>query len=141
MFVIDTSVWVDIFLPKNKNRSKLAEILLENISGPIFEPKIFVVELTSLVKRLAKKEIPQEFFNSLIILEEDEIFDTALDIAKRIHPRAVDSYFIATAKVTNSILISNDRIMVNNAKKYGIKAFYLIEELNKVLEEIKKMRE
>ncbi|WP_269140546.1 hypothetical protein [Archaeoglobus neptunius] len=33
--------------------------------------------------------------------------------------RAVDGYFIATARIANSILITNDRIMAMNAGKSG----------------------
>ena len=45
-------------------------------------------------------------------------------------------YFIATAKLTNSILITNDRIMSTNAKKYGVEAYYLIEEFNDAKERL-----
>lgn len=40
--------------------------------------------------------------------------------------RAIDSYFIATAKMTDSTLVSNDKVMVKNAKKVGINAYYLL---------------
>ena len=47
---------------------------------------------------------------------------------------------IATAKITSSILIANDKIMVNNAKKAGIGACYLIEEFEKVTERLKNIK-
>jgi len=75
--------------------------------------------------------------NFVNIISENEIFEVALDIAFETHCRAIDSYFIATSELTNSILISNDRIMVNNAKKYGLKAYYLIDEVDKVLMELR----
>jgi len=68
------------------------------------------------------------------------VFDTSIYIDALVpakEKRNIDSYFIATSKLANSILISNDRIMVNNAKKYGIKAYYLIEEIDKVLRELR----
>jgi hypothetical protein len=46
--------------------------------------------------------------------------------------RAIDAYFIATAKLANSTLITNDRIMAENARKAGIEAYYLLEEFEKV---------
>ena len=64
---------------------------------------------------------------------EDLAFQVALDTGCR----AIDAYFIATAKLTNSILVTNDRIMVNNAKKANIEAYYLIEEFDKILERVK----
>ena len=51
--------------------------------------------------------------------------------------RAIDAYFIATAKLTNSVLITNDRIMATNAKKYGVEAYYLIEEFNNARERLR----
>jgi predicted nucleic acid-binding protein len=56
------------------------------------------------------------------------------------HCRAIDSYFIATAKLTNSILITNDRIMASNAKKANIEAYYLIEEFDKTINKIKELQ-
>ena len=67
------------------------------------------------------------------LIREDEIFDVVLEICKNTGSRAVDGYFIATAKLTNSILITNDRVMIKNAKKAGIEAYYLIEEFNEAV--------
>ena len=47
--------------------------------------------------------------------------------------RAIDSYFIATAKITDSTLVSNNKIMVKNAKKFGINAYYLLEQQEDIL--------
>ncbi len=51
------------------------------------------------------------------LIREDEIFDVVLEICKNTGSRAVDGYFIATAKLTNSILITNDRVMVKTPRK------------------------
>jgi predicted nucleic acid-binding protein len=37
------------------------------------------------------------------------------------------------------ILITNDKIMANNAEKCGVEAYYLIEEFEKVLKRIEEM--
>jgi len=140
MIVIDTSVWVDLFIPKDKARSSLAEKAFEVIEGrgiEIYEPKLFVVEFISIMKRLVGDKIPVDVFDKINLLDEAAIFETAKDIALKTHPRAADAYFIATAKLTNSILITNDRVMVNSAKKYGIECYYLIEEFDKAIERIK----
>lgn len=76
-----------------------------------------------------------------VLLSEDAIFDEALKIAERVHPRAADAYSIATAKLTNSILVTNDRMMANNAKKYEIEAYYLIEEFDKAVNRIKELKQ
>jgi len=64
--------------------------------------------------------------------------DLAFEVAIKTSSRAADAYFIATAKLTDSILVTNDKIMVKNAKRAGVKAYYLIEEFNEVVKVIKK---
>jgi len=143
MIVVDTSVWVDLFITKNSIRSYLAEKafeIIEEMEIEIYAPKLFVIEFTSTMKRLAGDLIPTGIFEKINLLDEAVIFETAKDIAIKVHPRAADAYFIATAKLTDSILITNDRVMANNAKKYGIEAYYLIEESDNVLERLKKMK-
>lgn len=98
------------------------------------------MELVGVLSRLKRRgEVKRvlDILNFINVVLENEIFEVAVDIAFETHCRAIDSYFIATSELTNSILISNDRIMVNNAKKYGIKAYYLIEEADKVSSELR----
>ena len=56
------------------------------------------------------------------------------------HCRAIDAYFIATTRLTNSILITNDKVMAKNAKKACIEAYYLIEEFNEAVNKIKELQ-
>ncbi len=70
----------------------------------------------------------------------ERIRETSFSVASETGCRAIDAYFFATAKITNSILITNDRIMVNNAKKYGIEAYYLIEEFDNAIDRLKRLR-
>ncbi len=142
MIVVDTSVWVDLFIPKNRARSDLAEKAFEVIEKKgieIYAPKLFVVELISMMKRLAGK-VPTNVFEKINLLDEVVIFETAKDVALKVHPRAADAYFIATANLTNSILVTNDKVMANNAKKYGIEAYYLIEDFDKVIKLLKEIK-
>ena len=64
----------------------------------------------------------------MVLLGEAEILASCLDIALETGCRAADAYYIATAKLTNSMLISNDRTQVENARKVGIRAYFLLEE-------------
>jgi len=59
-------------------------------------------------------------------LGEGLIHDKAAEIALLTGCRAVDAYYIATAKHANAILITNDRAMKNNASKAGVEAYYLM---------------
>jgi len=72
------------------------------------------------------------------LLDETDLFETAKDVALKVHPRAADAYFIATAKLTNSVLVTNDRAMANSSRRYGIEAYYLIEDFGEIE---KRMRE
>ncbi|WP_052320083.1 PIN domain-containing protein [Pyrococcus abyssi] len=78
--------------------------------------------------------IAEEVFNSVNFIEDYEIYELAFLIAFETGCRAIDSFYIATAKVRDAILVSNDRAQVESARKFGVNAFYLIEEF----EEIKK---
>ena len=129
---------------KNEDRNRKATEFLKSIEGlTLFTPRIFILELVSVAKRLginlSKKDI-EELVADFEILSEDFLFDEAFKVAEEAHPRAVDSYFIAAAKLTNSVLVSFDRRMVENGKKYGVRAYYLLEELNDALKAVRKLK-
>ncbi len=65
MIVVDTSVWVDLFIPKNKVRSNLAEKVFEVIEEKkmeIYALKLFIIEFTSKMRRLVGDMIPTNVF-------------------------------------------------------------------------------
>ena len=130
---IDTSILVDFFTKKYVERYKKSEKLLKAAKGKaVYCPKLILAEITSVLVRYDAKlaDLGYNFtLKNFNLTREDEIFDVLLEICKSTGCRAIDSYFIATAKVTSSILITNDRIMANNARQYGVEAYYLIEEL------------
>ena len=145
MLVIDTSVFVDYLFEEDNNRNKTANEFLNSIEGlTVFIPKIFLIELISVAKRLgikiSRKDV-EELVADFEVLSEDFVFEEAFNVAEQVHPRAADSYFIASAKLTNSILVSSDRLMVTNGRKYGIEAYYLLEELDRVLETVRRLKE
>ncbi len=140
--VVDTSVFVDTILEYDEHRTKMAEDLLEiiqNSSLEIVAPFLFKVELAGVLSRKLSSDRVKMIVKDVI---EDvrlipNLDDLAFEVAMKTGSRAADAYFIATAKLTNSILITNDKVMAKNAKKYGIKAYYLIEEFDELLERIK----
>ncbi|RLI77593.1 PIN domain-containing protein [Archaeoglobales archaeon] len=145
MPVVDTSVFVDSILEYDKSRTKMAEDLLEiiqNASLEIVDPFLFKVELVGVLSR----KLPRNRVELIVkdILEDVRLIpnpdDLAFEVAIKTGSRAADAYFIATAKLTNSILITNDKIMVNNARGYGIEAYYLIEEFDKAVERLKEIK-
>ncbi len=96
-----------------------------------------------MVRRTKKDEafkIYSPIINKVNIVNVEKLRELAFSIASETGCRAVDAYFIATAKLTNSILITNDKVMANNAKKAGIEAYYLIEEFDNAVERLKEIR-
>ncbi len=123
----------------------MAEDLLEiiqNASLEIVDPFLFKVELAGVLSR----KLPRNRVELIVkdILEDVRLIpnpdDLAFEVAIKTGSRAADAYFIATAKLTNSILITNDKIMVNNAREYGIEAYYLTEEFDKAVERLKEIK-
>jgi len=143
---IDSSIYIDSIVPKSEERHIRAKEIIKLASETgidVFEPRIFIVELVGVLSRFKPKDEVKDVLNItkfVNILSEDEIFETAVNIAFDTHCRAVDAYFIATAKLTNSVLITNDRIMADNAKKCGVDAYYLIEEFSNAVEKLKKLK-
>jgi len=106
-------------------------------------PEVFKVELIGQLVRRMKKEEAFKVYDSVMsnvnVVSIERIRETAFSVASETGCRAIDAYFIATAKVTNSILITNDRIMAKNAKKYSIEAYYLIEEFDNAMKRLKNL--
>lgn len=137
MIVIDTSVWLDLFL-EDSYRRNLAENLIKLIEEKklqIYEPEVFKIELAGVLARRFKREDVLNFIEELLLKVKlvENPNELAFLISLKTGCRAIDSYFIATAKMTDSTLVSNDKIMVKNAKKVGINAYYLLEQQEDIL--------
>jgi len=144
MVTLDTSVLADLFLPVEEGRKVKVKKVIEIVEGreiEIYNPKIFVIEFMSVLRRFLPKDMVDtlQLLGNINFLEENEIFEIAREIALQIHPRAIDTYFIATAKLTDSILVSNDKTMVGNSREAGIEAYYLIEEHGRVVKRLKEL--
>ena len=141
MTVVDTSVFVDALFRFDEERSSTASKLFEILHGiTISEPEIFKMELIGqLVRRVPKNEalvIYEEIVSKINFIEFKVLNETVFSICFETGCRAIDSYFIAAAKLTNSILMTNDRIMAANAKKAGVEAYYLLEEFDAAMKRI-----
>lgn len=88
-----------------------------------------------MVRRLKKEEVDalaEEIFGGMNFIETSDLFDTAFSIAFQTGSRAIDSYYIAAAKLEGAILISNDIFQVESARKFGVDVFYLLDEFKEV---------
>ena len=144
MIVIDTSILIDCIFEREVTRNNIAKETLKLVKElRVFAPKILLIEFMAVARRLGMNISRLDVVRltaDFVLLPEDTIFDEAFRIAEHVHPRAADAYFIATAKITNSILITNDKVMAKNAKKAEIEAYYLIEDFDKVVERLKEMK-
>lgn len=146
MIVLDTSVWFDLFSSgERKEKAERLVHVLEEKKTPILEPFIFKIEFSALLSRKYRRdyvlELVQSITDKVILLPNPDRL--ALGVALDTGCRAVDSYFIALAKLTDFILIKNDKPMTNNAKKLNIRTYYLIQEFEeaiKVIEEHSQMK-
>ena len=143
MLVLDTSVFVDAIIPKVAERHNKAFGLIRIASKhnlALYEPKVLMIELAGVLSRYKTREIVISHISRITgfinILDYSEIHDTAYDIALETGCRAIDALFIATALVTDSKLISNDKVQIANARRAGIDAYYLVEEYETVIEGI-----
>ena len=141
MTVVDTSVFIDELFNFDQNRHEKARQffrLLQDKSITIAEPEMFKIELIGQLVRRMKRDEAALLYELIIerveLVRTEDLKEIAFSIAFETGCRAIDSFYIATAKVRDAILVSNDKIQVESAKKFGVNAFYLIEEL----EEIKK---
>lgn len=144
MIVIDVSVFIDSLFSSNPERYRKAIGFLKAVDGmPLYAPRIFRVELIAVARRLGFKGKRQELLDiaeKLNLVEERDIISVAEYVADQIHPRAVDAYYIAAAIITSSILVSNDKLMVKNARKTGIEAFYLLEDYEVLLNRVERLK-
>ncbi|WP_290623363.1 MULTISPECIES: type II toxin-antitoxin system VapC family toxin [unclassified Archaeoglobus] len=147
MIVLDTSIFTDYLILFEEDRHRKAREVFNEMSKSdfiLYEPFLFEIELTGILSRKYSKEriteILERIKNKIEVVDEVDLHEISLSVAMETHCRAIDSYFVATAKLTNSILITNDRVMAYNAKKYGIEAYYLLEEFDKAVERLKEIR-
>jgi len=144
MIVVDNSVFIDLIFEYNRERTEQADTLFEILEEneiPILEPKVFRVELIGQLVRRKNKDIAltvaEKFFSEINFIGNSEIYNVAFLIAFETGSRAIDSFYIAASKIKNAILVSNDKIQVESARKFGVEAYYLLEEFEKVKERIR----
>ncbi|MEM0027149.1 MAG: type II toxin-antitoxin system VapC family toxin [Ignisphaera sp.] len=151
--VLDTSVVVksilapprylqrDIYEREIRTREKIHVILslLEEKNLKVFFPRSGIIEVASVLKRseLTREQvlrIIESLSETFIIVDENVIYDKALDVALTTAPSGFDTYFLALTLLTNSLLITDDRGMVDQARKLKLNTLFVREA---TIEEIK----
>ena len=143
MIVVDASVFIDLIFDYSSERTAIAEDLFRLIGEnkiPIFQPDTFKIEIVGQLARRLKKEeasdLVEEIFGSMNFIESSDLFDTAFSIAFKTGSRAIDSFYIAAAKIEEAILVSNDKRQVESSRKFGVDVFYLLDEFEGVREQL-----
>ncbi len=131
----------DIYERETKTREKIRVILslLEKSSSKVFFPKAGIIEVTSVLKRSG---IPREHVlgvveslnSTFIVVDENVIYDKALEVALATAPSGFDTYFIALTLLTDSLLITDDKGMADHARRLRLDAIFVREA---TLEEIR----
>ena len=134
---MDTSVFADYYFlyfrkPEMHERARTVLDELSRLGLPVYEPFLLEVELRGVLVRRIKPEHVLEIAGIVLrhvnVVEEELVHDKAAEIALLTGCRAVDAYYIATAKHADAALITNDRLMKHNALKVGVKAYYLLND-------------
>ncbi len=129
--VIDVSVFIDrlfIYDEERSNRARNVFRIVDKKGYNIFEPQVFGIELASQLIRRKPRNIAERVYDEVmerIIVVEEIDYDLLLDVAFQTGCRAIDTYYIATASIVDGILISADKVMVTNARRYGVDAYYI----------------
>ncbi|ASJ10315.1 PIN domain-containing protein [Thermococcus sp. P6] len=139
MIVVDTSVFIDAIFEYEKARTSLAKTFFRKVQEkniPIIEPDVFKIELIGqLIRRMPREEASRLYeliIENVEISEISKLREVSFEIAFQTGCRAIDSFYIAVSHSTNGILVSNDRFQVESARKYNVKAFYLLEEFEEL---------
>jgi hypothetical protein len=143
VIVVDTSVFLDGLFQFDKERHEKARILfrlIQNGAVPIIEPELFKIELIGQLVRRMKQAEATALFDSIIdrltFIRTTELEGLAFSVALSTGSRATDSFFIAASNLKPACLISNDKLQVESAQKFGVEVYYLLDEFEKVKERL-----
>lgn len=143
MIVLDASLIIDAILPKLGERHEKAKEVIKVVSEhgyTVYLPRIARIELLSVLSRkLGRKviDIVEELGEGVVFVGEEKFYQIAETLAPKIQGRAVDLYYISLAYKISSLLLSCDKLQVENAKKAGVEAYYIPEEFEKVIKRLK----
>ncbi len=143
--VVDVSVFADYFIrvQGREQRHRVARRFLDTVSAlglVVYEPFLFDIELRAvLVRRMSPEEVSRivsgirEFIE---VIAEENLHGIAARVALSTGCRAIDAYYIATALATESLLVTNDRVMHSNALRAGIESYYLVESFSELMKRL-----
>ncbi len=130
--VIDASVAVDLFAGREERRILSAEKLFECISRrgvSIYAPRLFLVEVAGVLVRFLPpnivRDVVERLRDEVILVGDDLYFTVSVEVALATGSRGADAYYIGLAKTLDAPLATSDKVQALNARKSGIRAFYI----------------
>ena len=102
------------------------------MSPKVFFPKAGIIEVASVLKRSGMSrenvlEVVESLNNTFIVVNENVVFDKTLEAALVAAPLGFDTYFIALALLTDSLLITDDKGMSDQARRLKLNAVFVRE--------------
>jgi predicted nucleic acid-binding protein len=101
----------------------------------VFVPAIALVEVAAVIARLTNSREDAQHgsdfvrHNATRIYYETDLLDRAIEIAITAKTGGYDTIFLTVAKMTNSTLLTADRIQHDMARKIGLKSTLLYDLL------------
>ena len=124
----------DIYEREMETRRKIRVILslLEEMGSKVFFPKAGIIEVASVLKRSGMSRehvlgVVESLNATFIVVDENVIYDKALEVALETAPSGIDTYFIALALLTDSLLITDDKGMADHARRLKLDAIFVRE--------------
>ncbi|GBF09934.1 hypothetical protein apy_16590 [Aeropyrum pernix] len=97
-----------------------------------------MVEVTGVLVRYLTpttvKRIVDALSSDVVLVGDEAYFKISVEIALTTGSRGADSYYLGLAKIHNLPLATSDKIQAQNARKAGIRSFYILN--NNELEEL-----
>ncbi len=133
--VVDVSVFIDSLFEYDRDRTLRARSIFKAVDTEghvILEPEIFGVELIAQLVRRKPRRVAETVYEKImkrIILVGDLNYSKLFRIALKTGCRAIDAFYIAAAEASDAVLVTADKMMADNARKYGeIRSYYIHRE-------------
>ncbi len=124
----------DVYEREIETRQKIRVILglLEKMSYKVFFPRAGIIEVVAVLKRSGMTrehllKVVESLYDTFIVVDENVIYDKALEVALTTAPAGFDTYFLALALLTDSLLETDDKGMADQAGRLKLNVILVRE--------------
>ena len=133
--IMDASVAVDLFAGRDLHRVEAAEKVFRCVASSgihVYVPRLFLVEVAGVLVRFLSpnlvRDVIERLRGEITIVGDDLYFEKSIEIAVATGSRGADAYYIGLAEMLDAPLATSDKVQVQNARKAGAKAFYVLDK-------------